>query len=132
VVYTEGGGYGFDCKHRCAGKRWKDFRAELERRFPDRKFSFVDAEEMPRVFSGDATASSTPDAPEIPTQLADWRTLFHTREAMLNAPPITYSVNGKQYVAVLIGGSTIAQGVLSKAPETKDIQNTSMLYVFSL
>lgn len=38
VVYTEGGGYGFDCKHRCSSKGWKEFRAELERRFPDRSF----------------------------------------------------------------------------------------------
>ncbi|MBI3477391.1 MAG: bifunctional DNA primase/polymerase [Acidobacteria bacterium] len=41
VVYTAGGGYGFDCKHRCSSKGWKDFRAELERRLPDHKFSFV-------------------------------------------------------------------------------------------
>jgi hypothetical protein len=27
VVYTEGGGYGFDRKHRCSSKAWKDFRA---------------------------------------------------------------------------------------------------------
>jgi len=38
VVYTEDGGYGFDCKHRCSSNGWKEFRAELERRFPDRKF----------------------------------------------------------------------------------------------
>jgi alcohol dehydrogenase (cytochrome c) len=48
------------------------------------------------------------------------------------APPMTYSVNGKQYMAVLIGGATTAQGVLSKTPNLKDMQNTSMLYVFSL
>ena len=41
VVYTEGAGFGFDCKHRCASKDWKAFRAELQSRFPDRKFSFV-------------------------------------------------------------------------------------------
>lgn len=41
VVYTEGGGYGFDCKHRCSSKDWKAFRAELVQRFPDRKFSFA-------------------------------------------------------------------------------------------
>jgi P4 family phage/plasmid primase-like protien len=40
VVYTEGSGYGFDCKHRCAGKAWKEFRAEVESRFPGRTFSF--------------------------------------------------------------------------------------------
>ena len=43
VVFTEGGGYGFDCKHRCAGKSWKEFRSELESRFPDKpKFRFAE------------------------------------------------------------------------------------------
>lgn len=51
VVYTEGGGYGFDCKHRCASKGWKEFRAELERRFPELKFSFV-SDDTPEVVIG--------------------------------------------------------------------------------
>jgi hypothetical protein len=42
IVYTEGGGYGFDCKHRCTEKGWKEFRAEVQARFPDRKFSFME------------------------------------------------------------------------------------------
>ena len=33
VVYAEDGGYGFDCKHRCAAKGWKEFRVELEAAF---------------------------------------------------------------------------------------------------
>ena len=45
---------------------------------------------------------------------------------------MTYAVNGKQYVAVLIGGSILARGTLDKSPGHKDMQNTSMLYVFSL
>jgi alcohol dehydrogenase (cytochrome c) len=49
-----------------------------------------------------------------------------------SAPPMTYSVSGKQYVAVLIGGSFIARDMLNKSPEYKDLQNTSMLYVFGL
>jgi len=92
IVYTEGGGYGFDCKHRCSEKDWKEFRAEMERRFPDRKFSFVSIADMPEVLIGDTTASTTPDAAEPPKPLADWRTLFHSREAMLNAPPITFLI----------------------------------------
>jgi alcohol dehydrogenase (cytochrome c) len=48
------------------------------------------------------------------------------------APPMTYAVNGKQYVAVLIGGSILARGALDKSPGHKDMQNTSMLYVFGL
>jgi alcohol dehydrogenase (cytochrome c) len=49
-----------------------------------------------------------------------------------SAPPMTYSINGKQYVAVLIGGNQITKDVLNKSPAFKDMQNTSMLFVFSL
>jgi alcohol dehydrogenase (cytochrome c) len=52
--------------------------------------------------------------------------------SLSSAPPMTYAVNGKQYVAVLIGGNTVAQGMLAKSPEMKDLQNTSMLFVFGL
>jgi alcohol dehydrogenase (cytochrome c) len=47
------------------------------------------------------------------------------------AAPMTYAVNGKQYVAVLIGNRKDFD-IVSKRPELKDTQNTSMLYVFSL
>jgi alcohol dehydrogenase (cytochrome c) len=49
-----------------------------------------------------------------------------------SAPPMTYAVNGKQYVAVLIGGNGIVRDLLNKTPAYKDMQNTSMLFVFSL
>jgi alcohol dehydrogenase (cytochrome c) len=49
-----------------------------------------------------------------------------------SAPPMTYSINGKQYVAVLIGGNVQTKTILDKTPSHKDMQNTSMLYVFSL
>ncbi|MBV9252231.1 MAG: PQQ-binding-like beta-propeller repeat protein [Acetobacteraceae bacterium] len=49
-----------------------------------------------------------------------------------SAPPMTYSVNGKQYVAVLIGGNIQTKAFLDHSPNLKDMQNTSMLYVFSL
>jgi len=49
-----------------------------------------------------------------------------------SAPPMTYSVNGKQYIAVLIGGNVQTRDLLNKTPSLKDIQNTSMLFVFSL
>ena len=45
---------------------------------------------------------------------------------------MTYSVNGKQYIAVLIGGNVQTKTSLDKSPRYKDMQNTSMLYVFSL
>jgi len=52
--------------------------------------------------------------------------------SLSSAPPMTYSINGKQYVAVLIGGNQVTKDLLNKTPTHKDIQNTSMLYVFSL
>lgn len=49
-----------------------------------------------------------------------------------SAPPMTYAVNGKQYIAVLIGGNVQTRDLLNKTPSMKDMQNTSMLFVFSL
>jgi alcohol dehydrogenase (cytochrome c) len=49
----------------------------------------------------------------------------------INAPPITYSVNGKQYVAVL-AGSRMSANVIANAPELKHMSPASMLYVFGL
>lgn len=47
------------------------------------------------------------------------------------APPITYSVDGQQYVAILMGGGGVNLVPLA-APELDVIQNSSMLFVFSL
>jgi alcohol dehydrogenase (cytochrome c) len=49
----------------------------------------------------------------------------------INAPPITYSVNGKQYIAILVGSKQTA-AVLQDSPELKNTSTASMLYVFSL
>jgi alcohol dehydrogenase (cytochrome c) len=49
----------------------------------------------------------------------------------INAPPITYSVNGKQFVAVLAGARQSAN-VINNAPELKHTSSASMLFVFGL
>ncbi len=49
----------------------------------------------------------------------------------INAPPVTYSIGGKQYVAVLIGSIQKA-AILQEAPELKNSATCSMLYVFTL
>jgi alcohol dehydrogenase (cytochrome c) len=49
----------------------------------------------------------------------------------INAPPITYSVNGKQYVAVLVGSKQPAN-IIPLSPELKNTSTASMLFVFSL
>jgi alcohol dehydrogenase (cytochrome c) len=49
-----------------------------------------------------------------------------------NAPPITYSVNGKQYIAILAGVGRIAKGTLAGHHDTDNIKASSMMFVFSL
>jgi alcohol dehydrogenase (cytochrome c) len=49
----------------------------------------------------------------------------------INAPPVTFAVNGKQYVAVLVG-SRQPNNVMAVAPELKTMSPASMLYVFAL
>jgi alcohol dehydrogenase (cytochrome c) len=49
----------------------------------------------------------------------------------INAPPISYAVNGKQYIAVL-AGSRQSPFVMQGAPELKNTSTASMLYVFAL
>jgi alcohol dehydrogenase (cytochrome c) len=49
-----------------------------------------------------------------------------------NAPPMTFEVNGKQYVAILSGLSRIAANKNVGIPELKDQRNQMMLWVFGL
>jgi alcohol dehydrogenase (cytochrome c) len=49
----------------------------------------------------------------------------------IQAPPMSYSVNGKQYVAVLVG-ARMWPYIIENAPELKNQTTASMLYVFSL
>ncbi len=49
-----------------------------------------------------------------------------------DAPPMTFEVNGKQYVAILSGLSAIARGKHALIPELKEQRNQTMLFVFGL
>jgi alcohol dehydrogenase (cytochrome c) len=49
----------------------------------------------------------------------------------INAPAITYAVNGKQYVAVLVGSRQNAN-IMAVSPELKNTSTASMLFVFAL
>jgi hypothetical protein len=86
IVYTEGGGYGFDCKHRCESKTWKEFRAEVQARFPDRKFSFAEPTAEVTIGSGQPA--------EQPKPVTDWRSHYHTLGEMENAPPPAFLIEG--------------------------------------
>src|SRR5262245_44272852 len=48
------------------------------------------------------------------------------------APPMTFEVNGKQYLAIASGLSAPARAKLVNTLELKDIRNSTVLYVFAL
>jgi alcohol dehydrogenase (cytochrome c) len=48
------------------------------------------------------------------------------------APPMTFEVNGRQYVAIATGLSAPARGKLVNTPELKEMRNSSVLFVFAL
>ena len=49
-----------------------------------------------------------------------------------NAPPMTFEVNGKQYVAILAGLSPISIRKLGFTTELREQRNQTMLFVFGL
>jgi alcohol dehydrogenase (cytochrome c) len=49
-----------------------------------------------------------------------------------NAPPMTFEVNGKQYIAILSGLSPISKRRLGFTPELREQRNQTMLFVFGL
>lgn len=51
----------------------------------------------------------------------------------VNAPPITFTVDGKQYIAIAVGlGGAWPKWFIDSTPELKNIQPSSMLFVFAL
>jgi alcohol dehydrogenase (cytochrome c) len=48
------------------------------------------------------------------------------------APPMTFEVNGKQYVAILSGMSAISKARHAFTPELREQRNQTMLFVFGL
>jgi alcohol dehydrogenase (cytochrome c) len=49
-----------------------------------------------------------------------------------NAPPMTFAVNGKQYVAIASGLGGAGRSTIAKTPELKEQRNSTVLYVFGL
>jgi alcohol dehydrogenase (cytochrome c) len=50
----------------------------------------------------------------------------------INAPPMTFEVGGKQYVAMLTGLGRVAKETLANTPELREMRNQTMLFVFGL
>ena len=49
-----------------------------------------------------------------------------------NAPPMTFTVNGRQYLAIASGLWRNAKNKLARAPEMKHFANQTMVFVFGL
>jgi alcohol dehydrogenase (cytochrome c) len=49
-----------------------------------------------------------------------------------SAPPMTFEVNGKQYVAIVSGPSPVSRGRLVNTPELREQRHALVLYVFGL
>ena len=49
-----------------------------------------------------------------------------------SAPPMTFEVNGKQYVAIVSRPSPVSQAAALNTPELKEQRNATVLYVFGL
>ena len=49
-----------------------------------------------------------------------------------SAPPMTFEVNGRQYLAMASGPSPACQSKLVLTPELKEQRNATVLYVFAL
>ena len=59
--------------------------------------------------------------------------LWHTNVGSgFSAPPMTFAVNGRQYVAIVSGPSAAARSRLVNTPELKEQRNATVLYVFGL
>jgi len=58
-----------------------------------------------------------------------WKTNVGTGFA---APPMTFEVNGKQFIAITSGPSAVSKAKLMNTPELKEMRNATVLYVFAL
>src|SRR5262245_11356897 len=50
----------------------------------------------------------------------------------VNAPPMTFAVNDKQYIAIASGLYATARRARANAPELRDQRNATVLYIFGL
>jgi alcohol dehydrogenase (cytochrome c) len=50
----------------------------------------------------------------------------------INAPPMTFEVGGRQYLAIQSGLNRNGRNINSVMPELRDLRNQTMLFVFGL
>ena len=49
-----------------------------------------------------------------------------------NAPPMTYAVDGKQYIAIASGLFRNAKNKAARSPELRNLANSTMIFVFGM
>jgi hypothetical protein len=54
------------------------------------------------------------------------------RFGRFTAPPMTFEVNGRQFIAITSGPSAVSKAKLVNTPELKEMRNATVLYVFAL
>ena len=99
-------------------------KAALKLKFPNYAGALATAGDL--VFLG--AADGTFSAYDAKTLQPVWSFSVGTG---INAPAVSYAVNGKQYVAVL-AGSRQSPFVMQNDPELKNTSTASMLFVFGL
>jgi Bifunctional DNA primase/polymerase, N-terminal len=122
VVVIEGGGYKFDCKHRCNHKTWPEFRAELQSRFPNKpKFFFNEPGlEPPRITVGKGTAEVTGSQP--PPELLKPKRPEYAIEVWDNVPRKMYAEAFRSCLGAVVGDRLILHGVEGGNPRTFTIE----------
>ena len=84
--------------------------------------------------AGDLVFTATPDGDVVAYDAENlnelWR--FPTGSG-LNAPVITYAINGKQYIAISVGlGGTMPKWWIEAVPGLEDVNPSAMIFTFSL
>jgi alcohol dehydrogenase (cytochrome c) len=89
------------------------------------------------------TAGAPPRPAAVVTALVDGTVLAFDDQTLeelwrinvgtgFNAPPMTYSVNGKQYIAIASGLGRSAKNKLTRSTEMRNFSNATMIFVFGL
>ena len=84
--------------------------------------------------AGDLVFTATPDGDVVAYDAENLKELWRFPTGSgLNAPVITYAVNGKQYIAISVGlGGTMPKWWIEAVPGLEDVNPSAMIFAFSL
>jgi len=124
VSFIAGRGYGFKCFHsHCVQRRWREFRAELERRHPDKRFSFVSDEAAGAVTIGGAEKPRR-KAPVYPTEVWDGTAVGEFAKLCAhdnNIPRKLYAESFRTVLGAIVGNQLSCPAVEGAIPRSYTI-----------